>query len=51
MNVTSKMFKDQKKRVIVESNLRLLLEVVRIFVVLEFLAIWMCRMQLKNYSE
>jgi hypothetical protein len=41
----------RKNRVIVESNLHLLLEVVRIFIVLEFSAIWMRRMQLKNYSE
>jgi len=48
MNAMVKMFKDEKKRVIVESNLHLLLEVVRIFVVLEFSTIWMRKMQLKN---
>ncbi len=37
MNVTSGMFKDEKKRVTVESSL--LLEVVRIFEVLEFTTI------------
>jgi hypothetical protein len=36
MNVMGGMFKDDKQQVIVESNLRLLLEVVRIFKVLEF---------------
>jgi hypothetical protein len=37
MNVTGKMFKDQKKKVTVKSNLRLLLEVMRVFKVLEFI--------------
>jgi len=41
----------RKNKVIVESNLHLLLKIVRIFVVLEFSTIWMCIMQLKNYSE
>jgi len=36
MNVTSEMFKDKKNGVIVKSNLHLLLEVVRVFKVLEF---------------
>jgi len=39
MNVTGKMFKDMKKGVTVESNLRLLLEVMCIFEVLEFITI------------
>jgi len=38
----------RKNRVIVKSNLHLFLEVVHIFVVLEFSTIWMRRMQLKN---
>jgi hypothetical protein len=36
MNKIGKMFKDKKKKVTIESSLRLLLEVVRIFEVLEF---------------
>jgi hypothetical protein len=36
MNVMGGMFKDKKYRVIIKSNLRLLLEVVRAFKVLEF---------------
>jgi acyl CoA:acetate/3-ketoacid CoA transferase alpha subunit len=39
MNVTSKMFKDEKNGVIVKISLCLLLEVVRIFEVLEFTTI------------
>jgi hypothetical protein len=39
MNVIGGMFKDEKKRVIVESNLRLLLKFVRIFEVLEFIIV------------
>jgi len=39
MNVSSKMFKDEKKRGIVKSNLRLLLEVVCVFEVLEFITV------------
>jgi hypothetical protein len=37
-----------EKWVIVESSLCLLLEVVRIFEVLEFIVVWV---QLKNYNE
>jgi hypothetical protein len=48
MNVIGGMFKDEKKRVIVESNLRLLLKFVRIFEVLEFIIVWV---KLKNYNE
>jgi len=51
MNLTSEMFKNEKKKVIVESNLHLLLEVVRIFKVLEFTVIIMQKVQLKNYIE
>ncbi len=36
MNVTGGMFKDKKNKVIVENSLRLLLEVVHVFKVLEF---------------
>jgi hypothetical protein len=36
MNETSEMFKDKKNKVIVNSNLCLLLEVIRVFKVLEF---------------
>jgi hypothetical protein len=36
MNVMGRMFKDEKNGVIVESNLRLLLEIMPIFEVLEF---------------
>jgi aspartyl aminopeptidase len=36
MNVMGRMFKDEKNGVIIESNLRLLLEVMPIFEVLEF---------------
>jgi acyl CoA:acetate/3-ketoacid CoA transferase alpha subunit len=36
MNATSKMFKEKINRVIIKSNLRLLLEVICIFEVLEF---------------
>jgi hypothetical protein len=36
LNVMSETFKDEKKRVTVESSLHLLLEVMRIFKVLEF---------------
>jgi hypothetical protein len=36
MNATGWMFKDEKNRVVVESNLHLLLKVVRVFEVLEF---------------
>jgi hypothetical protein len=39
MNMMGKMFKDVKKKVIVESNLHLLLEIVRVFKVLEFTVI------------
>jgi hypothetical protein len=38
MNATSGMFKDKKNKVIVKSSLRLLLEVVHVFKVLEFTA-------------
>jgi hypothetical protein len=38
MNVISKKFKDEKNGVVVESNLRLLLEVVCVFKFLEFIA-------------
>jgi hypothetical protein len=36
MNVMGRMFKDKKYRVIIESNLHLLLEVMQAFKVLEF---------------
>jgi hypothetical protein len=39
MNVMGGMFKDEKNGVTIESNLHLLLEVVRFFEVLEFTAI------------
>jgi hypothetical protein len=39
MNVIGRMFKDKKNEVTIESNLCFLLEVVRIFEVLEFTAI------------
>jgi hypothetical protein len=51
MNVTGEMFKDEKKRVTVENNLHLLLEVMHIFEVLEFIIIRMQKLQLKNYIE
>ncbi len=51
MNVMGGMFKDEKNGVTIESNLHLLLEVVRFFEVLEFTAIWMERVELKNYSK
>ncbi len=51
MNVTSRMFKDEKKGVTIGSNLRLLLEVMCVFEVLEFIVIWVHRVQLKNYSK
>jgi hypothetical protein len=41
----------EKNEVIVESSLRLLLEVVRVFEVLEFTVICMQRVQLKNYKK
>ncbi len=40
-----------EKKVIVESSLHLLLEVVCVFEVLEFIAIWTSKMQLKNYNK
>jgi len=48
MNVISKKFKDEKNGVIVESNLRLLLEVVCVFKFLEFIATWVQRVQKKK---
>jgi hypothetical protein len=36
MNVMSELFKDEKKKVTIKNNLRLLLKIVRIFKVLEF---------------
>jgi len=39
MNVTGEMFKDEKKEVIVKSNLCLLLEIVHVFEVLEFITV------------
>ncbi len=41
MNVTGGMFKDEKKkRVTIENNFRLLLEVVNVFKILEFKITW-----------
>jgi hypothetical protein len=37
MNAMGRMFKEEKKKVTIESNLRLLLEVVFVFEVLEFI--------------
>jgi hypothetical protein len=39
LNMMGRMFKDVKNKVIVESNLHLLLEVVHVFEVLEFIII------------
>jgi hypothetical protein len=41
----------RKNGVTIESNLRLLLEVVHVFEVLEFTAILVQKVQLKNYNE
>jgi hypothetical protein len=51
LNVTGEMFKDEKSGVTIKSNLRLLLEIVHDFKVLEFTATWMQRVWLKNYKK
>ncbi len=49
MNAMGGRFKDEKNGVIIKNNLHLLLEVVRIFKVLEFMLAWMQIVPLKNY--
>jgi hypothetical protein len=51
MNVMGGMFKDKKKWENHRNQLCLLLEVMRIFKVLEFTTIWVQRVQLKNYNK